>query len=239
MFAIRRARTTGAWGGGSPRSPPHSVGQDRRILLGQRQKILCIWDILTILMRETGPRATGCRSTPFYRRARACPSPPSGSQKASRLTCSQSGDRELQGPHSVEQDRPILLYSDKKSCWILDILEILLRGTGPRATGPQHVSFYRRARACPSPASVSPKASGLTCSRSGDRELQGPLCRAGSPDPDMFAIRRSRTTGAWGRRVATGTAPLCRAGSPDPARSARKNPAAGDRPPLNHCANLR
>ena len=97
--------------------------------------------------------------------------------------------------------------------------------------------IYRRARACPSPTSGSPKASSqdrliLTCSRSGDRELQGPVSRrrgdrggqapalrgrsislanvgrgpvprhrryhrrAGSPDPDLFAIRRSRTTGA-------------------------------------------
>ena len=54
------------------------------------------------------------------------------------------------------------------------------RGTGPRATGPQHLPFYRRARACPSP-----------CPR-----------HAGK----LFAIRRSRTTGA---------APLCRSRSPD------------------------
>ena len=55
------------------------------------------------------------------------------------------------------------------------------RGTGPRATGPQHLPLYRRARACPSP-----------CPR-----------HAGK----LFAIRRSRTTGA---------APLCRSRSPDP-----------------------
>ena len=111
--------------------------------------------------------------------------------------------------------------------------------------------IYRRARACPSPASFSQKASrrgralllpciplliepvrlSLTCSRtfgtcarpSGDRELQGPpcttpLCSAGSPDADLFAIRRSRTTGA---------VPLCSAGSPDPARAAPKNQVSG------------
>ena len=31
--------------------PPHSVAQDRQILHARRQKILCIWDILEILLR--------------------------------------------------------------------------------------------------------------------------------------------------------------------------------------------
>ena len=97
--------------------------------------------------------------------------------------------------------------------------------------------IYRRARACPSPASFSQKAS-----RRG-RALLLPciplLYRAGSPEPDMFA-NVWHLCQTFGRSRTTGAVPLCRAGSPDPARTATKNPvnlgylenpAAGDRPP--------
>ena len=93
-----------------------------------------------------------------YRRARACPSPTSDSQKASRrgrsllLPCpaplcrSRSPDLD---PFAIRRSRTTeaCLARPRRS-----------RGTGPRATGPQHLPFYRRARACPSPTSVSPKA---------------------------------------------------------------------------------
>ena len=55
LFAIWRSRTTGAWGGGSPRSPPLSVEQDRLILLGRRQKILLHLGYLENPASASGP----------------------------------------------------------------------------------------------------------------------------------------------------------------------------------------
>ena len=113
------------------------------------------------------------------------------------LTCSRSGDRELQGP---PRTTPLCRAGSpdpartatKKSCAILDILKILLRlqvrkDLNVYRCQPSHgekvrkeLNVYRRS------LSVGGDRPILTCSRSGDRELQGPwplFCSAGSPDP--------------------------------------------------------
>ena len=137
--------------------------------------------------------------------------------------------------------------------------------------------IYRRARACPSPTSVSPKASRpgglsychtpllsvgqdrqiLTRSRSGDRELQGPVSRRrGDCGRQAPALRgRSISLANVGRgpvprqrryhrkRIETGRAllppcpaPLCRSRSPDldpfAIRRSRTTGAAMHRPTL-------
>ena len=87
-----------------------------------------------------------------------------------------------------------------------------MRGWHPRAHALRKNAFpHRRARACPSPVRLD------------TGRLHHP-CRSGSPDPDLFVIRRSQTTEERNVPLTVGRGPVprqrscaraCRAGLPD------------------------
>ena len=87
-----------------------------------------------------------------------------------------------------------------------------MRGWHPRAHALRKNAFpHRRARACPSPVRLD------------TGRLHHP-CRSGSPDPDLFVIRRSQTTEERNVPLTVGRGPVPRHPSRTPTR-------AGDRPP--------
>ena len=93
--------------------------------------------------------------------------------------------------------------------------------------------IYRRARACPSPTSVSPKAHRdqdrliLTCSRSGDRELQGPVSRRRGDCGGQAPALRGRSISLF--TVGRGTGPRHAQGTP--ANCSRSGDRGLQRPP--------
>ena len=150
------------------------------------------------------------KNVPVHRRARACPS----------LCC----DREAKSVPCHRRARACPSPASDREA--------------------KSVPVHRRARACPSPCcdldDDSVVQERLLLIRFGSRRsrttergpMSPPLCRSGSPDPDLFVIRRSQTT-EWGESRPGGLSYRRRSRGTGPRATVKKNACltiARDRP---------